>query len=465
VREILQSIIEQAKAKGASFADVRYVEKDSTSIRLQNGRTDQLSQSVQKAAGVRLLVDGAWGFASSDRLTRRELEGCLESAIAMAKAAEGKVAEPGVVSLVEPMVDVVRASVRRPPGEVPVEEKVACLRLFHDEAETSGEGKLSNILVTYLDSYFKEMVCNTAGAMIDDEQIRVMAGVTVTASERGLRQRGHKHVGGTAGYEMIEETEPASIGGEAARSAVSLLSARRAPSGRFPVIFHPSITGLFVHEAVGHNAEADLVFSGASIVAGRLGTKVASELVTIVDDSTIEKLNGSYSYDSECVAGRKRVIVESGMLKGYLHCLESAARFGAEPTGSGRAQDAHSMPIVRMSNTFIEPGKRSLDEMVSEMGEGILLEEGDWGYVMTERGQFTCRAHKGRLIKDGKLGDPTREVSVSGMTLQALEDIDAVSREFATDMPGTCGKQMQGAPVQGGGPYIRVKELVVGGQE
>ena len=118
-----------------------------------------------------------------------------------------------------------------------------------------------------------------------------------------------------------------------------------------------------------------------------------------------------------------------------------------------------------MSNTFIEPGEKGFAEMVAEMDEGILLDEGQWGYVMTERGQFTCRAHKGWLIKDGKLAEPIREVSVSGMTLQALNDIDAVSKEFETDMPGPCGKNGQGAPVQGGGPYIRVKELVVGGQE
>ena len=465
MRDMLHRIIERAKANGVAFADARYVENDSTGIRLQDGRTEKLSQSIQKAVGVRVLVEGAWGFASTNRLSNRELEDCLDSAVGMAKAAEGKVAEPGVVELVEPRSDVVKATVRRHPREVPMEKKVRRLLLFHKEAEAAGDGKLANVLVTYADSYFREMVCNTIGTMVDDEQIRVMVGTTVTAAERGVRQRGHKHVGGTAGYEMIEETEPADVGGEAARSAVSLLSARRAPSGRFPVIFHPSITGLFVHEAVGHNIEADLVFSGASIIAGRLGKAVASDLVTIVDDSTVRGLNGSYAYDSEGVRGGKRVLVENGTLKGYLHSLETAARFGAKPTGSGRAQDAHSMPIVRMSNTFIEPGERSLDEVVGEMGEGILLDEGEWGYVMTERGQFTCRAHRGQLIKDGKLADPIREVSVSGMTLQALEDIDAVTREFETDMPGTCGKQGQGAPVQGGGPYIRVKELVVGGQE
>jgi len=465
VKDLLQGLIGKARAKGVTFGDARYVEKDSMSIRLQDGRTEKLSQSVQKAVGVRVLVEGAWGFASTDRLDGRELERCLDGAVAMAKAAEGKVAEPGVVELVEQTIDQVTASVRRHPREVPVEEKVERLRLFHREAEAAGNGKLSNVLITYVDSYFREMICNTVGTLVDNEQIRVMAGATVTAVERDVRQRGHKHIGGTAGYEMVEETDPEDIGGEATRSAVSLLSARRAPSGRFPVIFHPSITGLFVHEAVGHNAEADLVFSGASIIAGRLGEGVASDLVTIVDDSTVKNLNGSYAYDSEGVPGRKRILVNKGTLKGYLHSLETAARFGAEPTGSGRAEDAHSMPIVRMSNTFIEPGEKSFADMVAEMDEGILLDEGEWGYVMTERGQFTCRAHKGWLIKNGKLAEPIREVSVSGMTLQALNDIDAVSKEFETDMPGTCGKNGQGAPVQGGGPYIRVKELVVGGQE
>ncbi len=465
IKEQLERLRDSARSGGVQFMDARYMEKESTGIELQDGRTERLTQGLQRGVGVRVLVEGAWGFASTTRLEWGEMERCLESASGMARASGQRVAEPGAAAKAEASVGEVKAVFELDPRSVSVEKKVSRLGLYHKEAEEAGKGKLANVIISYGDTYSREIVCNTLGTLVDNEQVRVRALAFVTAKDGNVLQSGFKSVGGTGGYEIVERTEPRELSVDAAQSAVSLLSAKRAPAGKFPVIFHPSITGLFVHEAVGHNTEADLVFSGASIVAGKLGEKVASELVTIADDSTVKKLNGSYEYDSEGVPGQRRVIVENGVLKTYLHSLETAARFGTKPTGNGRAEDAHSAPIVRMSNTFIERGERSFDEMVAEMDEGIFLERGQWGYVMTERGQFTCNAHQGWLIKGGKLAEPIREVCVSGMTLEALMDIDAVSREFEIDMPGTCGKAGQAAPVHGGGPYIRVKELVVGGQE
>jgi len=186
----------------------------------------------------------------------------------------------------------------------------------------------------------------------------------------------------------------------------------------------------------------------------------------VVDDSTLEGSWGSYKYDSEGTPGGRRVIIENGVLKGFMHSLETAARMGVKPNGSGRAQDYGVRPIVRMSNTLVLPGQSSLEELAKGIDLGVLLEGGEWGYVMTAKGQYTCHAGRGRLIRDGEIGQPLRDVTVAGMILDTLRDVDGVSREFEMlTMGGMCGKNGQGMYVNGGGPYMRVKELVVGGQE
>jgi TldD protein len=223
---------------------------------------------------------------------------------------------------------------------------------------------------------------------------------------------------------------------------------------------------LFTHEALGHNSEADIVMEGGSILEGKLGSRIASDLVTITDDSTLEGVWGSYKYDSEGTPGRRRVVVENGVLKGYLHSLETAAKFNTEPTGSARAQDFGCRPIVRMSNTGIQAGNKSFGELLKGIDHGIMLSEGLGGYVSPEKGQFVFSAGEGWIIRKGELAEHIRDVNMSGILLETLMKIDGVSREY--EMPtlkGFCGKDGQTMPVGAGGPYVRVKELMIGGQE
>jgi len=232
-----------------------------------------------------------------------------------------------------------------------------------------------------------------------------------------------------------------------------------------PVVFHPSITGLLIHEALGHNAEADHVWSGESILKGRLNKEVASPLVTILDDSLAGDSYGSYEYDSEGTAGGKRFIIEKGVLKSFLHSLETASRFGVAPNGCARAEDYSSPPIVRMSNTYMLPGKSSMEELLAGIDRGVYLRDGHWGYVLIEKGQFTCHASGARMIEHGTLGEPLRDVTVSGLMLETLKEIEAVGSDFLLQMPGKCGKSGQGIPTDAGGPHIRIRKLVVGGAE
>jgi TldD protein len=218
-----------------------------------------------------------------------------------------------------------------------------------------------------------------------------------------------------------------------------------------------------MHEAFGHNSEADHVLGGQSIVADKMGEKVASELVTVVDDPTAPG-NGMYSYDHEGVKAEPHTIVKDGVLVGLLHSLESAAKLNARPQGSARAQSHQSPPIIRMSNTYLAPGDMALDEILEGVRVGVYLTGSHSGYVETQKGQFTCRVEQGWLIQNGRLTEHLRDVSFSGLTLDAMKKISAVGKDFKMDAPGRCGKDGQSVPTDAGGPHFRIDGIVVGGR-
>jgi len=465
LKDILQSVRDEALRRGVHFADMRFVETAGTSITREDGRADKLGRHQGLGVGVRVLDQGAWGFAHADEASPAAARQCLDDAISMAKASSKKVREPGVVSAIEPLEDTVEAEFDIDPRSVPVEEKMALLERHEKEGIAAGEGKLVNTSLGYSDTFTHEIVCNTLGTLVESTYVGSLLSSTFVAQEGDVRQRAGEHRAQLGGFEFALSVEPERLAVKAARRAVALLSARRAPAGKFTVVIHPSVAGLLAHEAVGHNAEADLVLAGESILEGKLGRKIANECITLVDDSTLPKHWGSFKYDSEGTPARRRVLIEKGILKGYLHSLETAARMAAAPTGSARAQGHSQRPIVRMSNTFIEAGEMTFQQLIKDVDEGILLKGGQWGYVHCERGQFVYHASEGFMISDGEVMEHVRDVSISGMTLEALMNMDAVSADFEMEMAGMCGKNGQGARVSGGGPYIRVRDMVVGGQE
>ena len=464
MKELLERIRDKAARNGVQFMDTRLFSHDSTTVQVQDGKADKVSQNRKSAVGVRVLADDAWGFASTDVITAESLDESLASAREMAKASSARVVDAGVVAQVGSSVDTVSALVEQDPRGVSLEAKVGRASDYEAAGCRVGGEQIANSMVFYADGWSREVVCNTFGTLVDQEVIRTRMFALFTASDGTTRQTAFSVFGEQSGFELVDRVSAAEFSELAARKAVDLLSAARCPSGKFPVVLDPSVTGLFTHEVLGHNAEADAVFNGMSIISGKVGEQIASEHVTIIDDATLPPLYGSYAYDSEGMPGRRRTIIENGVLKGYMHSLETASRFGATPTGSGRAQDAHSLPLVRMSNTYTQPGELTLEELVSGIDKGLLIQDSQGGYVYPERGQYTCMATRGRMIRNGELAEPIREIRFSGMTLDTLRNIDAVSRDLAYE-PGTCGKGGQSMPVTDGGPYVRVKEVVVGGQE
>jgi TldD protein len=465
MRDLLEALRDAASGRGVDFMDVRAVEGQGTSIQLQDGRADKVNQLRGRGLGIRVLLGRAWGFASTDGYDRARAFECLDAAVAMARASGQRVGELGVVADLPPVQDTVKAAFARDPRTVPLAEKMRLLARYEQAALAAGEGKLVNTIVVYSDGVERMRLCNTRGTWLDLESVRTRIGATMTAQDGAVRQRGDEGRGRQCGYELLDQVTPEEVSVRAAKRAVALLKARRAPAGKFTVVFHPSITGLLTHEALGHNAEADLVLGGESILDGKLGTQVAAPCITIVDDGTVPGSWGSYPYDSEGTPSQRRVLIENGVLRSFLHSLETAARMGVAPNGSARAAGFAHRPVVRMSNTFIQPGSMSFEELVRDIDDGIYLLAGRWGYVMCERGQYTCNAGEGYRIRNGQVAEHLRDVCIAGMTLDTLRNADAVSRDFEMEMAGTCGKSGQGMHINAGGPHVRVRDIVVGGQE
>jgi TldD protein len=467
IKKVFDSIIpivEQAKRKGCQFADVRAIRSRGSSIFVQDGRAEKVFYSQGSGLAVRVLVDGAWGFASFDGLDGKGLGECLEEALALAKGGAGLVSDPAVMATVRPIQKEVVIRGKYDPDEVPLSKKQSVCMELERSAVSAGNGKIVNSIISYGDGLKEQWVVNTAGTAVYSQIPKCRVSCQVTAMEGKVRQQNFQVEGRQGGPEVLLEVSPEKLSVKAAKKVLQQLRAKKAPAGEFTVIFSPTISGLLAHEALGHNAEADSVWTGQSILNGKMGQQVASKLVTIVDDATLPGKYGSEPFDSEGVPTQRRVILKDGVLNELLHNLETAGQFGMTPNGCGRAQDYTCMPIVRMSNTFFAPGDSNLEEMIRGVDRGIYLMEGSEGYVFTERGEFMCRASEACMIEHGTLGEPLRDVSVSGLILETLMNIDKVGSDFAMEFPGTCGKGGQGAATNCGGPHLRVSRMVVGGE-
>jgi len=452
-------------AAGIGFMDVRATRREGTSLRLEDGKVHEISQDESLSAGIRVLDEGAWGFASAKSIERRELDDALNRALTMARRARTRVLHPAELAKTETHTAMITANVEVDPRSVPLVTKIALLCGLEQQAIAAGQGTIRNTSVYFSEDCTREAVCNTLGTCVDQEEIRTSLGGSFVAVDGSVRQQAYEYMTNPVGWEMVDSQRGQTFAAEAGARAASLLRAKRAPSGKFTVILHPAVTGLFTHEALGHNAEADLVFNGESILDGKLGTRIGSEQVTIIDDATIPRINGSFQFDSEGTPAQRKVLVDRGILAGYMHSLESAGRFGVRPTGNGRVMSSVHRPLVRMSNTFIAPGKLSFEDLIKDIDSGIYMKGGHWGYVMCERGQYTCHVGEGWMIRNGQLCEHLRDVSFTGMTLDTLANIDAVSKDLEFQLGGMCGKNGQGVWVDAGGPYVRVRNIVVGGQE
>jgi len=445
------------------FADARFFHARGTRATIQDGRADRISAGSSFGIGLRVLVKGAWGFSSADAVDERSVRRLADRARSMALASAPHVRDRTVFENIQAVRAEHEAPCEEDPAGVPVEEKIRALHTLERSAVGAAGNKVVNSIATYRDATNVEIVANTAGTLVTTRSSRVNVMVMLAAREGDILERAANYKGFVSGYESVRSLSLEALGEKTAADVLTQLRSPKAPPGRFPVVFHPKITGLLIHEALGHNAEADAVRSKESLLVGKMGERIASELVTVVDDPTRMDGFGFYVYDSEGTPTSRRVIVENGVLVGLLHTMETASKFGIPPNGAARAHDHHARPIVRMGNTFVEGGAHSFEEMVAAVDDGIYMKDGDMGYVHPEKGMFTIHATKAQAIRKGRLGHTMRDVAASGMILETLKQVEMVGGDVTLEGVGYCGKGGQSVPVGDGGPHLLVSSIVIGG--
>ena len=462
LRDLLESAVQKGLEAGASFCEARFFEERSNSISVENGVAKALGSGIIRGVGVRVIVGGRWGFASTNVPTQRSIERALADAIGGSKSIAARGGEEAKIVDAKPATDTVTHKVKVNPEDVNPEDKVKRMLEIEKVARTYSD-RVKDTFASYRDVLTKVMICNSFGTFIQETTPRTYAYCSVISKRGENKQIGFEFRGNVAGYEIVDNIDPEQFSRKAAEKAVKLLDAHPPPRGTFPIVVDQKVGGLFVHEAFGHNSEGDLVFGGQSIVSDKMGQKVASDLVTIMDDPTKRK-NGHFIYDHEGTRAEPHLIVENGTLVGFLHSLESAAKLNAEPQGSARAQSHHHPPIIRMSNTYFAPGDMSLEEILEDVSLGVYLSGSQYGYVWTQKGQFTCKVEQAWLIEKGERTEHLRDVAITGITLDALKNVTAIGKDLKIGMPGMCGKGGQGMYVDAGAPHLKIEGIVVGGR-
>ncbi|MCD6384104.1 MAG: TldD/PmbA family protein [Thermoplasmata archaeon] len=449
------------KENPVDFWDYRYWEVETTSIEVREKEVKKALYGRERSFSIRVLLNGVWGFSSGTEPTYKALKEAFLKARELANNSLPFVKRRIELAPVRWERATVRYNPKDDPRNVDPADKIALVRDMN-VAIMERKG-VHTVNTSYSDGWMREEIITSEGTRIVQEVPRVVLQANITAKEGGTLIGYRTRIGSTRGMETFKEVDPQEEGRRAAESAVRLLKAKSAPSGNLPLIADPELTGVFVHEAVGHATEADSVLAGESVLEGRLGERIGSELVTIIDDPTIPGAFGSFTFDDEGVRGRRKVLIDRGVLREYIHSRETAGMMGLEPNGGARAESGHVKPLVRMSNTLLLGGDHTFEELLEGVKFGVYAKGTRGGQVDPARGTFQFNAQEAYLIEKGEITTPLKDVSLSGNILETLNHINALEKKSRLGSPGFCGKG-QLVPVGDGGPHMRIKRIAVGGE-
>ena len=454
---VLQRVLSTALRTGGEFAEVFVEDRRSSGARLDDGRVEEFTAGRERGAGIRVVRGASTGYAHTADLSER---GLMQAAGEAAAAARGPEGSTRIVAL-ERQEAASPHRVGIAPESVEKVRKAEVLRRA-DEAARSQGGAVRQVSAAYGDARRRILVANSDGLLVEDDQVRTRFMVNCVALGDGGLQTGYEGPGHTIGFELFDEVDPEEVARRAAQRALRMLDARPAPSGRLPVVLKRGAGGVLFHEACGHGLEADLVNRDASVFRGRVGEQVASPLVTIVDDGTFAKGWGAFAVDDEGHPARRNTLIEDGVLTDYMWDLLRARQGGRESTGNGRRETYQSLPMVRMTNTYLTAGAESPEDIIAQTPYGLYCASLGGGSVNTATGDFNFGVTEAYLIENGEITEPVRAANLIGNGPEVLLGIDAVGDDFET-WAGTCGKDGQGVPVSAGQPTVRVREMTVGG--
>lgn len=455
-QSIIENVLEVALSTGGDFSEVFIEDKYSNALGLVSNKIENSISGRDFGIGIRIFS----GLQSIYTYTNDfSVEGLLLAAKKAALAIQG-----GGTGTIHPLKKESfhpLHQIKQMPQTVEHSRRAAIMRKANDIARNY-DPRISQVRVRYLDEEQNILIANSEGKCIEDTRVHSRLAIQTTATEGKELQTGFYGPGAHAGFEYIENLDLNHYAGEAARIAINMLHADECPSGKFPVIIDNEFGGVIFHEACGHGLEATAVAKNNSVFANRIGEKVASEIVTYIDDGTLPNEWGSLNIDDEGEKTRKNVLIENGILKGYLIDKFNARRMNAEPTGSSRRQSYRFSPTSRMTNTYIAPGTSTPEEIIAATEYGLYAKYMGGGQVNPATGDYNFAVAEAYIVKNGKIERPVRGATLIGNGAKTLQLVDRVGNNLAHGA-GMCGAQSGSIPVNVGQPMIRVSEITVGG--
>jgi TldD protein len=456
----LESYLSEALSSGGDYADLYFEYVSTSAISIDESIVKSATQGVTLGVGIRVIAGERTGYAYSDDLSPEKIRKAARVAACIASG-PSQVEKSGLQEGSKRDLYPVLVA----PGDTSLAERVELVKRA-DKAARAADPRVFQVQATYADNLRHVLVATSDGVLNYDRQPLARMGVAVLARQgQGVPQRGYSGGGGRVGLEFfLNEKTPEHFAQQAVRQALIQLEAVPAPAGEMTVVLGPGWPGILLHEAVGHGLEADFNRKGVSAFSDRIGQQVASPLCTVIDDGSINSRRGSLNVDDEGNPTQQNVLIEKGVLRGYLQDKLSSRIMRSAPTGSGRRESYQHIPMPRMTNTFMLSGESDPEEIIRSVPKGLYCANFGGGQVDITSGNFVFSASESYLIEDGKLTTPVRGATLIGNGPEALKYVSMVGNDLKLDEGiGICGKEGQSVPVGVGIPTIKLDRMTVGG--
>ncbi len=456
----LEELVEYTSSQ-VDFCDVRYEFIDELSVRVENGLVGEIRSTNKSGVVIRAMVNGTWGYASTSYTDWYHLKEAANKAIKTAKKLANFFSHKKIEIKSRLIKGRLGIPVKINPKSVDIRSKIEDITAIN-KIQKDFSPKIINAATFYKEQVSTNILSNSLGSLIEWHEIRTSLFGYSVARSNGKMQNSFFSERKTAGYELVTNRKIEEMSMNTSKEAIMLLNARKPPSGYITVIADPSVSGVLAHVTIGHASEADEVLSNRGFTINMLGVKIGSLKVTVVDDGTIKGAYGTIPFDNEGTFPARTVIVDHGYLNKFLQNLTTASLMNQKPTGNGRAQDFSKKVLVRMTNTFIQKGQQSLEEIIESTNNGVLALKAISGTADPAGKSFETKVLYGYVINNGQISNLLRSFSLSGKITEILRSVDMISKDFKL-IGRSCGKGLGNfVPVSIGGPYLRAKMLVGG---
>lgn len=457
-KEIIGKVLSRCLITGGDFAEIFEEDSIANSLSILDNKVQNTIGGRSYGVGIRIFkgLKSVYAYTNNNSLSSL-LDTAQKAALAL-----GELKEEKEIFLNNKIIVPNNHIIELYPEAVDYGKKIEIMKKAYNSAKDYSTD-ITKVSVSYADKDQKILIANTEGIFKEDRRVRTRLGISAIASKNGENQTGFEGPGRAMGFEMFNEIDPEIYAKEAARTAVTMLHAKECPAGRMTVAIDNGFGGVLFHEACGHSLEATSVAKGNSEFAGKLGEQIASSKVTAIDDGTIKNSWGSINIDDEGNESRKNVLIENGILKGYMVDKLNGRRMNMDVTGNSRRQSYKYAPTSRMTNTYIAAGTDDTEDIIKSMDNGLYAKKLGGGSVNPVTGEFNFNVAEGYLVKNGVIGDPVRGASLIGKGSEVLMKIDMVGDNIAQSQ-GMCGSSSGSIPVNVGQPMIRVKDMTVGGR-